>query len=182
MGSLSLKSLITSTLPINSPFAGGNCYPPDSIPYLTPPTAHLQEDRARSRWGKNWSGVPILLRDPKFQSIFSQHGPRALFQPWNPPGWGLDTPYIFLFLNHASNLMYTYFREVFLQGVFLLPSLSNFHFPHPWAAFRSGPGPHRLLAPGCPASSPRKEAGKLLPPLAWPHSSMSKLGCLEINI
>lgn len=118
MGSLSLKSLITSTLPINSPFAGGNRYPPDSIPHLTPPTAHLQEDRARSRWGKNWSGVPILLRDPKFQSIFSQHGPRALFQPRNPPGWGLDTPYIFLFLTHASNLMYTYFREVFFYKEF----------------------------------------------------------------
>ena len=89
----------------------------------TPPTHsfHLQEDTPAA--GEAKSGVPILSRDPKFQSVFSQHGHGALFPSWNPLGWGLDTPYIFLFLthsslNHASNLMYTYFQEGFFHKEF----------------------------------------------------------------
>ena len=125
----------------------------------TPPIAHLQEDRTRSRWGKNWSGVSILLRDPKFQSIFSQHGHGALFQPQNLPGWGLDTPYIFLFLTHASNLMYTYFQKVFFTRSFSPTLFIKPSFPSPKGNFSVRP-----WATPAPCSWMSKERGWQTPP------------------
>lgn len=100
-GVFSLKSLITSTSPIDSPFAGGkhsSSHPPSSRRQTT------------SRRGRNSSGIHLSLRDPQFQAILSQNWHRDLVQPLKPLGCELDsvlTPYIFLFLYNFLPTMFS---------------------------------------------------------------------------
>lgn len=121
--------------------------------------------------------VLILLRDPQFQGILSQNWHRALFQPLNPTGWGLDTPYIFLFLfishpQHSRSCFQSYvyilLGKFFSQRGFLLPFLSDIYVPHHEQLFSQALGHSGSLLLGVQPPPPAKRPANVSLPLPGP--------------